>query len=66
MVGKVLRIVANVGDRVEEDDTLVVIEAMKMEIEVVSPEAGTVAEIKVAPGEAVTPETVVAVVNEAG
>ena len=53
MVGKILRVVANVGDRVEEDETIVVMEAMKMEIEVVAPEAGVVSEIRVADGDAV-------------
>jgi pyruvate dehydrogenase E2 component (dihydrolipoamide acetyltransferase) len=63
MVGKILNIVANVGDRVDEDETLIVMEAMKMEIEIVAPASGTVAEIKVAPGDAVDPDTVVAVIE---
>jgi len=63
MVGKILSIVANVGDHVDEDDTIVVMEAMKMEIEIVAPEAGTVAEIRVAAGDAVDPDTVVAVLE---
>ena len=63
MVGKILNIVANVGDHVEEDDTIVVMEAMKMEIEIVAPASGTVTEIKVAAGDAVDPDTVVAVID---
>ena len=63
MVGKVLRIVAEVGARVEEDDTILVMEAMKMEIEVVAPESGTLAEINVAPGDSVTPDSVLAVIE---
>jgi biotin carboxyl carrier protein len=63
MVGKVLRVVAKVGDRVEEDETIVVMEAMKMEIEVVAPAGGVVSEIRVADGEAVDPDTVVAVIE---
>jgi biotin carboxyl carrier protein len=63
MVGKILRIEANVGDQVAEDDTIVVMEAMKMEIEVVAPAGGTVAEIRVAAGDAVDPDTVVAVIE---
>jgi biotin carboxyl carrier protein len=63
MVGKILRIETKVGDRVEEDATIVVMEAMKMETEVVSPCDGTIAEIKVAVGDAVDPDTVVAVVD---
>jgi biotin carboxyl carrier protein len=63
MVGKVLNVVVNVGDHVEEDDTVVVIEAMKMEIEVVAPASGTVTQINVAAGETVDPDTVVAVIE---
>jgi len=63
MVGKILSIAANVGDSVQEDDTIVVMEAMKMEIEIVAPEAGTISEIRVAPGDAVDPDTVVAVIE---
>ena len=63
MVGKILNLVANVGDHVEEDDTIVVMEAMKMEIEVVAPVSGTVAEIRVAPGDAVEPESVIAIIE---
>ena len=63
MVGKVLRIEANVGDQVNEDDTVVVMEAMKMEIEVVAPAGGTISEIRVAPGDTVDPDTVLAVID---
>jgi biotin carboxyl carrier protein len=63
MVGKILNIVANVGDHVDEDDTIVVMEAMKMEIEIVAPASGTVREINVAAGDAVDPDTVVAVID---
>jgi biotin carboxyl carrier protein len=63
MVGKILNVVANVGDRVEEDQTIVVMEAMKMEIEVVAPAGGVVSEIRVAAGDAVDPDTVVAVLE---
>jgi biotin carboxyl carrier protein len=63
MVGKILNIVANVGDHVEEDETIIVMEAMKMEIEVVAPASGTVSAINVAPGDAVEPDTIVAVID---
>jgi biotin carboxyl carrier protein len=62
-VGKILNVVANVGDRVEEDQTIVVMEAMKMEIEVVAPATGVVSAINVAAGDAVDPDTVVAVID---
>ena len=53
MVGKILKIEKNVGDRVEEDDVVIVMEAMKMEIPVVAPASGTMKEIKISPGQAV-------------
>ncbi|HZT08902.1 MAG TPA: acetyl-CoA carboxylase biotin carboxyl carrier protein subunit [Chloroflexota bacterium] len=65
MVGKILTIVGSVGDHVDEDETILVMEAMKMEIEVVAPAAGVIAEIRVAPGDAVDPDTVVATIDEA-
>ena len=63
MEGKILRVKARLGDRVEEDETLVIMEAMKMEIQVVAPTTGTVVEIKVTPGQAVDPDTVIAVIE---
>ena len=53
MVGKILRIEKNVGDRVDEDDVVIVMEAMKMEIPVVSPASGIIKVIKISPGQAV-------------
>ncbi len=53
MVGKVLKIEKQVGDAVEEDDVVIVMEAMKMEIPVVAPSSGKVKEIKVSVGQAV-------------
>ena len=46
--GKVLRLVVKEGDPVHAGDTLLVIEALKMEIEVSSPISGTVARLAVA------------------
>ena len=63
MVGKILRIEKNVGDAVEEDEVVVVMEAMKMEIPVVAPSGGVVMELKVSPGQAVEAEQVLAVIE---
>lgn len=63
MVGKVLKIEKQVGERVEEDDVVIVMEAMKMEIPVVAPTGGVVKEIKVSPGQAVEAEQVLAVIE---
>ena len=49
--GKVFKIEASVGQAVKKGDTVVVIEAMKMEIPVVAPQDGTVASIDCAVGD---------------
>jgi biotin carboxyl carrier protein len=60
MLGKVLKIEKNVGESVEEDDVVVVLEAMKMEIPVVAPVSGVVKAVLVAPGQAVEAEETLA------
>lgn len=61
--GKVFKIEANVGQSVKAGDPVVIIEAMKMEIPVVAPEAGTVASIDVAVGDAIEAGAVLATLN---
>lgn len=51
--GNVLRIEASEGDSVNEGDVILVLEAMKMEIEIKAPKAGTVQSILVTQGEKV-------------
>jgi len=53
MVGKILKIEKKVGDSVEEDEVVLVMEAMKMEIPIVAPATGVVKSVKVSPGQAV-------------
>ena len=53
MVGKILKIEKKVGDRVEEEDAIIVMEAMKMEIPVVAPVSGVLKQIRVSLGQAV-------------
>ena len=53
MPGKVVAVLAEAGARVERGQGLLVIEAMKMENEIAAPRAGTVAEVRVKPGQAV-------------
>ena len=50
MPGNVLKINVAQGQQVKEGDVLLILEAMKMENEVVSPKAGTVAQVVVAKG----------------
>ncbi|MBS1767131.1 MAG: acetyl-CoA carboxylase biotin carboxyl carrier protein subunit [Acidobacteria bacterium] len=45
MAGKVLEVCVAVGDAVSEDQDLVIVESMKMQIPVGSPEEGTVKQV---------------------
>ncbi|QFR34920.1 biotin/lipoyl-binding carrier protein [Ancylobacter sp. TS-1] len=60
ITGNVWKIEKAVGDTVGEDDTILILESMKMEIPVMAPEEGTIVEILVAEGDTVTEGTVVA------
>ncbi|MEO1129704.1 MAG: biotin/lipoyl-containing protein [Planctomycetota bacterium] len=50
IAGTVVRVLVKVGDDVKPDQTLMVVEAMKMESNIASPLSGTVKEIGVAQG----------------
>jgi len=63
MPGKVVRVLAAVGDTVEEGRGLVVVEAMKMQNEMKSPTSGRVAEVRVTAGAAVTAGEVLVVIE---
>ena len=60
ITGNVWKIVAKVGQNLEEDDPILVLESMKMEIPVAAPESGRLIEILVAEGETVSEGTIVA------
>lgn len=63
MAGKVIEIKANVGDSVHEDDEVAILEAMKMEMPIVTYSDGTVKEIKVAKGDSVEADQVLMVIE---
>ncbi|HLH35267.1 MAG TPA: biotin/lipoyl-containing protein [Alloacidobacterium sp.] len=63
MPGRVVRVLANVGDSVEAHQGIVVIEAMKMQNELKSPKAGRVVQLRVEPGGTVAAGDVLAVVE---
>jgi acetyl-CoA carboxylase biotin carboxyl carrier protein len=63
LVGNLWKIVVEVGQQVEEDETLMILESMKMEIPITSPVSGTVKEILVSEGEVVQEGQTVAVVE---
>ncbi|EGO8331250.1 acetyl-CoA carboxylase biotin carboxyl carrier protein subunit [Enterococcus faecalis] len=55
MPGTVLKVLVNVGDTVSENQPLLILEAMKMENEIVAGKAGTVTGIHVTQGQIVNP-----------
>jgi len=63
MVGKVVKVLVSVGDEVEEDEPIVMIEAMKVEMPVVAPEDGTVESIQVKEGDTVDADQVIATLS---
>src|SRR5258706_16436805 len=63
ITGTVWQLKSKPGDRVESGDTLLVIESMKMEIPVITEDAGTVKEILVKEKEPVAEGQVVAVLE---
>ena len=54
ITGTVWKIEVAVGDTVDEGDTVVILESMKMEMPVEAEDAGTVKEISVEEGQAVS------------
>ncbi len=63
MPGKILAVKANPGQAVKKGDVLLVLEAMKMENEIVAPQDGTVATINVANGDSVEAGATIATLN---
>ena len=51
--GSIFKVLVNVGDKVTEGQVVVIIEAMKMEIEVTAPSAGVVSAVKVKQGDTI-------------
>ena len=63
VAGKVWKIETAVGQSVAADDTLILIESMKMEIPLAAPRAGTIVEILVAEGDVVVEGQVVVLLD---
>ncbi|MGX7150431.1 acetyl-CoA carboxylase biotin carboxyl carrier protein subunit [Enterococcus ureasiticus] len=55
MPGTILKLLVNIGDTVQENQPLIILEAMKMENEIVAGKAGTVTGIHVQQGDMVNP-----------
>ena len=58
-----MKVLVEVGQAVEAGQTVCVLEAMKMENNITADKAGTVTEIKVAPGDSVGTGDVVVVIE---
>jgi acetyl-CoA carboxylase biotin carboxyl carrier protein len=63
LAGNIWEVLVKVGDSVEEDDELVIIEALKMENLVYSPCDGTIKEVKVAKGDVIEEDDVMVVIE---
>jgi biotin carboxyl carrier protein len=63
MSGNIWKILVKVGDKVEADTELMVMEVMKMEVPITAPAAGLVKSLNVREEEAVEADAVVAVIE---
>jgi acetyl-CoA carboxylase biotin carboxyl carrier protein len=63
MVANVWKVVVSEGAQVDEGDTLVILESMKMEIPVEAEEPGKVVQLKVAEGDVVQEGDLIAVIE---
>ena len=61
--GSVWKILKQVGEAVEEEEPVILLESMKMEIPVLAPRNGTVAELRVEEGEMIAEGDVVVVIS---
>jgi len=63
LAGRVIGIACAVGDTIEEDDEVIVIEALKMETPVFAPCDGTIKEIRVKEGDSVEEDDVLVILS---
>jgi acetyl-CoA carboxylase biotin carboxyl carrier protein len=63
ITGTVWKVEVKVGDQIEEGDTVVILESMKMEMPVEAEDEGTVAEIRCEEGQAVNEGDVLVVLQ---
>jgi len=65
VTGTIWKVEVKAGQVVSEDETLLIVESMKMEIPVTAPAAGKVVEVKVMEGDAVTDQQLLVVLETA-
>jgi len=63
IAGNIWKIEKGVGDVLEEEDVILIIESMKMEVPLEAPCAGRLAEIRVAEGDSIEEGAVLAVID---
>ncbi len=63
IAGNLWKIEKSVGEKVEVDDVIMIIESMKMEIPVEAPCGGTLSEIRVTEGDNIEEGVVLAVID---
>jgi biotin carboxyl carrier protein len=63
MVANVWKVVVSEGDEVEDGDTLVILESMKMEIPVLAETSGRVTSLEVAEGDVIQEGDLIAVID---
>ena len=63
IVGKVWKIEAQVGDALDEDDVIIILESMKMEIPITAPHRGRLVELYVSEEDPVAEDQVVAILE---
>ena len=63
MVANVWRVLVSEGDTVEDGDTLVILESMKMEIPVLAETSGVVSKVHVAEGDVIQEDALIAVID---
>jgi acetyl-CoA carboxylase biotin carboxyl carrier protein len=64
ITGSVWKIVVEVGAIMNEGETIVILESMKMEIRVKSPHNGKVVEIRVKEGDSILEDGVIAIIEQ--
>jgi acetyl-CoA carboxylase biotin carboxyl carrier protein len=63
LAGNIWKVLVEVGGKVEEDDELVIIEALKMENPIYAPRAGTVKEVRVKAGDKVAEDDLLVIID---
>ena len=64
IAGQVWKLVAKVGDKLAEEDIIIIIESMKMEIPLISPSSGVLIELHVSEQDIVAEDQLIATLRE--